>query len=173
MANELVVSNGGAVAVPDSGAIGEHGDLSRDTGAVTRFGWSEEQSNANLRREILRDLVIEGIGEQVIEQCLPVIQRWQHALSVAETWETKSRVADGIRDELIGRGLLTMEQIERIRPILHRHSVSAPFTMEGVERRLAEIESWMGSPRGSAAYKRYYDDPLAQDEYRQLQRRKQ
>jgi hypothetical protein len=42
-----------------------------------------------------------------------------------------------------------------------------------VARRIAELEKWMGARRGSTEYRKYYDDPAAQEEYRQLQRRRQ
>jgi hypothetical protein len=42
-----------------------------------------------------------------------------------------------------------------------------------VERRIAEIEGFMGARVGSADYKRYWNDPQMQEEYRQLQRRRQ
>jgi hypothetical protein len=34
--------------------------------------------------------------------------------------------------------------------------------------RIAELEAWMSAPKGSTDYRRYYDDPEAQAEYRDL-----
>jgi hypothetical protein len=39
---------------------------------------------------------------------------------------------------------------------------------ERIERRITEIESWMAAKKGSPDYKRYYDSPKVQAEYREL-----
>jgi len=39
---------------------------------------------------------------------------------------------------------------------------------KGVDARIAELDSWMGSAKGSENYKRYYDNPKVQEEYRSL-----
>lgn len=39
---------------------------------------------------------------------------------------------------------------------------------KGVDTRIAELESWMGSQKGSENYKRYYNDAKVQTEYRTL-----
>lgn len=44
----------------------------------------------------------------------------------------------------------------------------APAPSAALSARRREIESWMGAPRGSALYKRYYDDPEVQSEYQNL-----
>lgn len=165
VSGDLVVRGGGAI-VPSTDGGAEHGDLPRDIAAGVR--WTDAQPAC---RNILRDLVIDGmIPADVIDRCLPLIQSWGEALSVATTWETKTRIADHIRDDLIGKGLLTVEQIERIKPILRR--LSTPTLSDaGVKGRIAEIEKWMSARRGSAEYKRYYEDPLLQNEYRQLLQR--
>mgnify|MGYP001615990501 FL=1 len=40
--------------------------------------------------------------------------------------------------------------------------------IKGVDGRLAELNSWMGSPRGSDNWKKYWKDDAVQAEYRQL-----
>jgi hypothetical protein len=37
-----------------------------------------------------------------------------------------------------------------------------------LKRRIAEIEKWMSAPRGSAEYRKYYDNPATQQEYLEL-----
>jgi len=169
--NLPVTTGGGAVVSLPAGDVIPAGDVSREVGATNdvRLAWTETPPAV---REILRDLIIDGIPEQVIDKCLAVIHDWAPALSAATTWESKSRVADSIRDQLIGKGLLTVEQIDQIRPILRRLSLPKIVTADGVKRRIAEIEAWMGARRGSAEYKLYYEDPLVQEEYRELQRRR-
>jgi len=39
---------------------------------------------------------------------------------------------------------------------------------KGVEQRIAEIDGWMGATKGSENYKKYWDNPKAQEEYRTL-----
>jgi hypothetical protein len=39
---------------------------------------------------------------------------------------------------------------------------------KGVDQRIAELDVWMGAPKGSENYKRYYDNPTVQKEYRDL-----
>lgn len=39
---------------------------------------------------------------------------------------------------------------------------------KGVDARIGEIEGWMGAQKGSDGYKRYYDNPKVQTEYRTL-----
>jgi len=35
-------------------------------------------------------------------------------------------------------------------------------------KRIAQIEGWMSAQRGSESYRKYYDDPKVQAEYRAL-----
>ena len=39
---------------------------------------------------------------------------------------------------------------------------------KGVDSRIGELEAWMGAPKGSTDYKKYYDNAAAQKEYRDL-----
>ena len=75
MSNDLVPVSGGGAVVPSStgtGAVGEHvGDLSVDRGA--RPGAERQpEAIASLRREMLRDMLIDGMGEREIESYLPI-----------------------------------------------------------------------------------------------------
>jgi hypothetical protein len=46
------------------------------------------------------------------------------------------------------------------------HTASGP-SQRDIDRK-REIEWWMAAPRGSRDYRRYYDDPAVQAEYREL-----
>jgi hypothetical protein len=41
-----------------------------------------------------------------------------------------------------------------------------------IDQRIAEIDRWMGARKGSADYKRYWDDPVVQREYAELLERR-
>jgi hypothetical protein len=236
MGNELVVSTGGGA---DSGtAVGEYvgGDTALSVHGPS-FDWSprEPETIANLRRQMLRDLVIDGISEREIELCLPVLEDYAPATRAAFKTSNRqelARIGHSIRDELVRKGLISPEQIERIRPILQRYSQESERALMGpgvhhtgmidemreldslmaqresrywkgpdadrlqrrwrelhdlgvrgdskrstadgdVKDRINEIEGWMSARPGSADYKRYWNDPQIQDEYLQLQRRRQ
>lgn len=44
---------------------------------------------------------------------------------------------------------------------------------ERIDRRIAEIEGWMGAKRGSADYKKYWRNDKVQAEYLELLRERQ
>jgi hypothetical protein len=136
MSNDLVVSTGGAVTVPAT-AVGEHvGDFSRDTGHAPSFDWSprEPETIVNLMRQMLRDIVIDGIGEHEIERCLPVLEDYAPATRAAFKTSNRqelARIGHSIRDELLRKGLISLEHIERIRPILQRYSQESERALIG------------------------------------------
>lgn len=250
MSTEVVVSGGGALIPASTGsAVGEHiGDLSRETTQSFQppsFDWSprDPETLADIRRQILRDLVIDGISQRVIDLCLPVLDDNAPAMRAAyktSNRQEQARVAHSVREQLLRKGLITLEQIERIRPILQRYSQESERALIGpnanvtylidemreldslmaqpgsrywkgsdadrlqqrwcelhdqgvradgersaaagdakggeIERylgRIGEIERYMRAPAGSADFKRYWDNPQMQEEYRELQRRRE
>jgi hypothetical protein len=187
MSNELVVSGGDGAVVPSTEtAVGEHvGDASRDTAPLhaPSFDWSprDPATVSDLRRQILRDLIIDGISEREIELCLPVLEDYAPAIRAAfKTFNRQelARLGDSVREELIRKGLITLEQIDRIRPILQRYSQESERALIGsggsdveVLARITQIEALMGNPHSS-----YYRGPDAialQQEYLQLIERAQ
>lgn len=88
-----------------------------------------------------------------------------------------------VRDMLLdarlpdGNGLFavpeTLRWIAQLARTVNPYSVpigsdGGSLDQKGVEGRLAEIDRWMGAAKGSADYKRYYDSPKIQAEYREL-----
>jgi hypothetical protein len=49
---------------------------------------------------------------------------------------------------------------------------TAKVADSAIDQRIAEIDRWMGSRKGSADYKRYWDDPMIQREYSELLERR-
>ena len=168
MSNELVPSSGGAL-IPAStgGAVVEHegehvGDISRES--APSFDWSPRQPETvvEIRRQMLRDLVIDGIGEQQIESWQPVFQ--DHAPAMREAFRTSNRqelarLTVSIRDELLRQGLITTEQLERVIPILQRYHQESERALIGPGARngtlideMRDLDSLMAKP-GSRYWK--------------------
>lgn len=141
MSNDLVVSTGGAVAVPSTGtAVGEHlGDLSRDAGVtheVKIADWLRQRPEMllDVQRNIRRDLLIDGLGEELIDRCLSVARDYAAVLENARKRgdvEEASRIMVRLSDELVSKGILTLEQLERIPPILERYDEQAKRALNG------------------------------------------
>lgn len=177
MANELVVSAGGTVAVPDAGgAVGDHvGDRSRETAHAPSYDWAPKDPAklADIRRQMVRDFVIEGISESEIERWLPVLHDYAPAMRAAFKAADRleaALLADRMRDDLIRKGLITFERIEQIRPILQRYAQESELALIGagpskasLSARRREIESMMSDNNPN-----YWKSEDVQNEYRDL-----
>lgn len=144
MSNDLVPAAGAALTVPSTGAaVGEHvGDISRES--APSFDWSPQQpeSVADLRRQILRDLVIDGISEREIEACLPLLEDYAPPIRAAFKTSNRQeleRLAKSLHDELIGKGLISAAQLERIRPILQRYNQESERALIGPGANNSEL----------------------------------
>jgi len=134
MANELVPAGGGAVIPASTGGAvsADVGDLSQDTGRETTTAPVTDSPQhleiLRVRSEIHRDLIIEGLGEELVNRCLSVVRDYAPALTAAlkagDTQE-QTRIGRQLSQELVTKGLLTHEQLERIRPILQRYNSQA------------------------------------------------
>jgi hypothetical protein len=178
MSNELIVSDGGAIVPASTGtAVGEHlGDVSRES--APSFDWSPREPVAlvELRRQILRDLVIDGIAEREIELCLPVLE--DHAPAIRAAFKASNRqelarLAYSIRDELIRKGLTNHEQIERIRPILQRYSQESERALIGPGANNSELIDEMRTldsliPNRQSRYWKGPDADRLQQRWREL-----
>jgi hypothetical protein len=128
--NLPATTGGGAVVSLPAGDVipaGHVGDLSRDSGGPGNTAPVADSSPEilRLRREMFRDMIINGIGEHEIERCLPIFKDYAPPLRAALNTSNRqelARLAYGLRDEIVRKGLLTLEQTERIRPILQRYS---------------------------------------------------
>jgi hypothetical protein len=76
-----------------------------------------------------------------------------------------------------GRGLLanpeTLRWLAQLARTVNPYSVpvggdGGTLDGKGVDQRIAELEVWMGSAKGTDNYRRYYGDPGVQKEYRDL-----
>lgn len=81
-----------------------------------------------------------------------------------------ARTADGT--PLVGTKE-TMRWLAQLARTVNPYSVpvggdGGSLDQKGVDARIAEIDSWMGAAKGSENYKRYYNDPKVQTEYRTL-----
>jgi hypothetical protein len=163
MSNELVPSSGGAL-VPSTGtAVSEQVGDDTSPGNAAQIAWSRRQpeSIANLRREMLRDMVIDGIGEHEIDRCLPIIEDHAPAMMAAlrtSNRQEQARLADSLRDRLVSHGV-SPERIERMRVILHRYGQESERALIGPGARdsalideMRELDSLMAKP-GSRYWK--------------------
>jgi hypothetical protein len=177
MSNELVVSGGGAVVPSTETAVGEHvGDVSRES--APSFDWSprEPLALAELRRQMVRDLVIDGMSEREIELCLPVLE--DHAPAIRAAFKASNRrelarLAESIRDELIRNGLISHERIQRIKPILQRYSQESERALIGAGAHDSKLIDEMRDLDSLMANRetRYYKGPDAtrlQQRWREL-----
>jgi hypothetical protein len=172
MSNDLVVSGAGALTVPATGgAVGEHiGDLSRDTGPGNTApapiaGPAQQVEIQRLRSEMLRDLVIDGMGQHEIDRYLPVVQDFAPAMSAAfkaSNRQELARLGEGLRDKLVSAGL-SLERIERIRSILQPYSEQSERALIGPGARnsalideMRELDSLMAQRES-----RYWKGPDA------------
>lgn len=163
---------GGAVTVPSSTAVAEPiGDLSRDAGAAheAKIADSSRQQPdmlLDVQRNIRRDLLIDGLGEEAIDRCLSIARDYTPALEDARKrgdLEAAWRLMVRLGDELVNKGILTPEQIERIPPIFARYDEQAKRALFGrganstpLIDEMRELDSLMGKT-GS----RYWKGPDA------------
>lgn len=180
---------GGSLALPSSPV----GDVSLDRGAPAA---TTRPAPLSVLPEIERELGVK-LSPQQVEKAAAVLQRQRAALDERQRLAAVSalRAKWGPHYEAhiarIQAWLATLpldlsEEIQDARDHEGTPICSKPPVLEAMLRtaskptprqdgdgrnrdeRLAELNRWMGAPRGSADYRRYWGDPEAQAEYREL-----